>query len=294
MAHLLAAVWIAGVSVFFAIRIIEYHGLKHALNMFPVSDNERLYQLLAKTGLQEAKKNVRIIVHKSFTAPASAGYIHPVILLPDICLDDEELLGILIHESAHLQFKHLFIKLAMELICICFWWYPFLRRLASELAHALEMHSDQAVCAKLNQEQQKKYLNAIMKVFLKTGKTETPSAFTCCLFENRSSMDLQQRFRMILGGYYKKKEKKLPMIIAFALCIFLSSYIFIPQPYCEPTLEDYGPMEIPPENQFFYIKTDDGYDLYEYPERFLDHIQENGDCLPYLKIYKNIEDVKRK
>lgn len=290
----LIAVWFTGAAIFLIKRIREYCRLKRALDLLPASDNGHLYHLLAETGLQDPQKKIKIIVHKSFAVPTAAGYLHPVILLPDICLDDEELLGILIHEAAHIRSKHHLVKLVMELICICFWWDPFLKNLSIEAAHAMEMHSDQAVCAKLNEEQQKKYLHAITKIFINRNQTMSSSAFTCGLFEHSDNMDLQQRFRMILEKKYQSKTKKLPVIAVLALCTFLLSYAVIPQPYSEPTDADYGPIDKSPDQNFFYIETNDGYDLYEYPNRFLDHIYSQEDCLPWLKIYKDMDDVEKK
>ncbi|MDE7310695.1 MAG: M56 family metallopeptidase [Eubacterium sp.] len=293
-ALLLTTVWFTGAAVLFIRQILEYRRLKHVLYLLPASDDERLYYLLANAGLQKPLNHVKIIKHSSITSPASAGLIHPVILLPDICFDDEELLGIFIHEAAHLQLKHHLVKLVMELICICFWWNPILRDLFSETAYALEMHSDQTVCTKLNQKQQQKYLHAILKVFMNANQKESPSAFTCGLLEHPDSIDLQQRFRMILENRYQSKSKLLPGIAAFALCTFLLSYTFVLQPYSEPTPADYGHVDTSTDQNFFYIETDDGYDLYEYPERFLDHIDNKKNCLPWLQIYSDMEEMKQK
>lgn len=293
-AHLLTTAWITGAAVLLIRRIWEYQTLKHVLFMFPVSNNKHLYHLLTKAGLQRPKKNVKIIVHKSITTPASIGCIHPIILMPDIYFEDDELLGIFIHEAAHIQLNHHLVKLSIELICICFWWNPFFKDLFSETAYALEMHADQTVCKKLNQEQQRKYLHVIIKIFMHGDQKDFSSVFTCSFLEHADSIALKQRFQMILEDHYHSKNNSLSGIAVLAFCIFMLSYSFIPQPYSEPRTTDYGYIDTSTNQNFYYIKAENGFDLYEYPNRFLDHIDAKKDCLPWLQIYKNMEDMKRK
>ena len=90
------------------------------------------------------------------------------------------------------------------------------------------MHSDQAVRARLNREQQQKYLLAFIKVFQNQSRTKAAAAFTCGLMEHADGGELQQRFRMVLEGRYHSRPKSLPIIAALALCIFLSSYAIVP------------------------------------------------------------------
>lgn len=92
----------------------------------------------------------KIVVHNAIQSPVIVGGIRPIIILSNIPFDDEELLGIFIHEIAHYKHKHYFIKLVTGFVYICFWWNPLFRDLSSEMEHVLEMHSDKTVCKTLS------------------------------------------------------------------------------------------------------------------------------------------------
>ncbi len=54
-------------------------------------------------------------------------------------------------------------------------------------------------------------------------------------------------------------------------------------------------MEIPDEDcGLYFVKTKDGYDLYLYPEKFIDHMDEIQDTLQKLRIYSSTEEANKK
>lgn len=294
-AFLLGIIWFAGAVIIAARRISTYHRFRHLLDFLPAAEDKRLYQFLATADKESQSKIRKIIVHSAVESPAIVGCIHPVIILPDIDFEDEELLGIFIHEIAHYKHKHHFIKLVTEIICICFWWNPLLKKLSPETAHALEMHADKTACAKLTQPQQRKYLSAIIKVIGNINQANISNAFSCSFVEETEEAKLKQRFIMILGNHYKNKRKYNLIVLACVLTIFLLSYSFVLQPYSESTSADFGNTESPTsDSNYYFIKTKKGYDFYEYPERFIVHMNEIPATLKGMKIYKNIEEKKRK
>ena len=239
-ALLLATIWFSGAAIIAVRHIRTYHRFRHLLDFLPAAEEKRLYQLLAEADKENHPRIRKIIVHSAVESPAIVGCTHPVIILPDIDFEDEELLGIFIHEMAHYKYKHHFIKLVTEIICICFWWNPFLKKLSSETAHALEMHADKTVCTKLTCPQQKKYLSGIMKVIGNINHPNMSNVFSCSLVEETEEARLKQRFKMILGNHYQNKRKYNFIVLSCVLTIFLLSYSFVLQPYSNPTPADYG------------------------------------------------------
>ena len=184
-AFLLGIIW-SSRAIIIAVRHIRiYCRFRHLLDFLPAAEDKRLYQLLATADKENHPRIRKIIVHSSVESPAIVGCTHPVIILPDIDFEDEELLGIFIHEMAHYKYKHHFIKLVTEIICICFWWNPLLKKLSSETAHALEMHADKTVCTKLTQPQHKKYLSGIIKVIETIYHPNISNVFSCSLIANQ-------------------------------------------------------------------------------------------------------------
>lgn len=292
-AFFLGIIWFFGTVIIAVRHIRTYRRFRHLLAFLPADEEKRLYQLLAAADGENRSRIRKIIVHSAVESPAIIGCIHPVIILPDIDFEDEELLGIFIHEMAHYKYKHHFIKMVTEIICICFWWNPLLKKLSSETAHALEMHADKIVCTKLAQPQHKKYLSGIMKVIGNINHPNISNVFSCNLVEETEEARLKQRFKMILGNHYQNKRKYNFIVLACVLTIFLLSYSFVLQPYSNPTPADYGNTESPTsDSNYYFIKTKKGYDFYEYPERFIVHMDEIPDTLKGMRIYKNINEVK--
>lgn len=293
-AFLLGIIWFAGAVIIAARRTRTYHRFWHLLNFLPAAEDKRLYQFLAAADKESQPKICKIIVHSAVKSPAIVGCIHPVIILPDIDFEDEELLGIFIHEMAHYRHKHHFIKLVTESICICFWWNPLLKKLSPETAHALEMHADKTACAKLTQPQQRKYLSRIIKVIGNINQPNISNAFSCSFVEETEEAKLKQRFIMILGNHYKNKRKYNLIVLACILTIFLLSYSFVLQPHSEPTPADFGYTEPIDKKRYYIIETENGYDFYEYPNRLIDHMENIGEELKHLQVYKSKEEAKKK
>lgn len=295
LATLLGIIWFSGAVMIAARHARAYCRFRHLLDFLPATEDKRLYQLLAAAAKENQPRIRKIIVHRGVESPAIVGCRHPVIILPDIDFEDEELLGIFIHEMAHYKYKHYFIKLAAEIICICVWWNPLLKKLSSETAHALEMHADKIVCTKLTQPQRIKYLSGITKVIGKISHPNLSNVFSCSLVEETAEEKLKQRFKMMLGNHYQNKRKYNFIALVCVLSVFLLSYSFVLQPHSEPSAADYGNFEIPtPDCNYYFIETKKGYDLYEYPERFLAHMNKIPSTLNSMKIYNKKKEIKIK
>lgn len=286
--------WALGTILLIFKHIRDYYHFKHLLNFLPASEEKHLYDIFSQSNVNNCLNNVKIIVHSAVPSPSIVGYIHPIIILPNINFDDDELLGIFIHESTHYKYKHHLIKLITEFICICFWWNPLFQELSSEIAHVLEMHSDKVVYSKLNQKQQKKYLACIIKVLKNMNDRNTIPAFSCSLVEKKNEEKLQQRFKMMLENNYPNKRKFNVIIMPFVLSIFLLSYAFVFQPYNEPTLADWGPMDTTPNSNYYFIETKEGYALYDSTNHFITYMVNIDESLKNLKIYKNTEEIEKK
>ena len=122
----------------------------------------------------------------------------------------------------------------------------------------------------------------------------TIPAFSCSLVEKKNEEKLQQRFKMMLENNYPNKRKFNLIIMPFVLSIFLLSYAFVFQPYSEPTLADWGAMDTTPNSNYYFIKTKQGYDLYDYTNKFITSMDNIDESLKGLKIYKNIKELERK
>ncbi len=292
--RILISVWILGAVIIMIRNLKRSICFWRSIQFFTVSQDIHLYDLLKRTNLWNSSKPISIIVDEHIKSPAITGFVHPVIFLPDISFNDDQLLGIFTHELAHYKLKHQFVKLAASIIQICFWWNPAFHTLSSEVTHALEMHSDKAVCSRLNHAQQREYLYGISKVLENKISQELTAPFCCSLIKDDNAEKLLQRFEMIKGNHYQSKKKLQFMAIPFIAAVFIFSYAFVVQPYSEPTPEDIGEVDALDADSYFFVETEKGYDLYDFSYNFVFHMEDYPDeYFREVKIYKNMEDVKK-
>lgn len=286
---ILSIIW--GIGTIFIIfrHVIGYFRFKHLLNFLPETENRHLYDILQQINKRKFGANAKIIVHDSIESPAIFGITKPVILLPNMQFSDDELLAIFIHESTHQRYGHCIIKYIAEFIRSCFWWNPLFKEMALEVSHVLEMHSDKAVCRKLNAKQQKEYLFCIARVSSNIRSSFSP--ITCNLVEENNEEKLKQRFKMILDGSYQSTKKCNLLIIPILIIMFLLSYSAVLQPYSLPDKADIGPND-QINSECYLVETENGYNLYDSTDQFIAPIKYLDENLNGLKIYKNLEDVK--
>jgi Antirepressor regulating drug resistance, predicted signal transduction N-terminal membrane component len=293
-------IWILPATFIIYRHIKEYLHFKHALDIMPATEDQHLYNIFEKADIHNNIPDIKIIVHAYVNSPAIIGIFHPVIILPDISFNDNELLSIFMHEISHYKYKHQFIKLIMEFICAIFWWNPLFKKLSSELSHAMELQSDKAVCLNLNHKQKKEYLQAIAKVAGNTKNKNLTPPCLCSILEKDDGKNLLQRFRMITENNYHTRKKLDIIIIPLIISLFLLSYLFIFQPFSEPTLNDIENGEIDlstdttDNEECFIIKSDNEYNLYNSSGELLGGvIPGNLHYLDGIKIYENKEEANK-
>lgn len=297
---IIVLIWVLP-AIFIIYKLIkEYLHFKHTLDIMPSSKDQHLYNIFEKADIHNNIPGIKIIVHAYVNSPAIIGIFHPVIILPDISFNDNELLSIFMHEISHYKYKHQFIKLIMEFMCAIFWWNPLFKKLSSELSHAMELQSDKAVCLNLNHKQKKEYLQAIAKVAGNTKNKNLTPPCLCSILEKDDGKNLLQRFRMITENNYHTRKKLDIIIIPLIISLFLLSYLFIFQPFSEPTLNDIENGEIDlstdttDNEECFIIKSDNEYNLYNSSGELLGGvIPGNLHYLDGIKIYENKEEANK-
>lgn len=291
-------IWILPAILIIYKHIKEYLRFKHTLDIMPSSEDQHLYNIFEKADIHNNIFGIKIIVHAYVNSPAIIGIFHPVIILPDISFNDNELLSIFMHEISHYRYKHQFIKLIMELIYGVFWWNPLFKKLSSELSHAMELQADRTVCLNLDHSQKKEYLQAISRVAGNAKNKNLTPPCLCSILEENPGENLLQRFKIITENKYQNKKKLDIIIISLIIALFFLSYSYVPQPFSEPSPEDMSSGEADTSidgkdaDEFFIIPTDNGYDLYSYPGKFIGGLTPGN--LPYLdgiKIYENKKEA---
>lgn len=242
--YLLISIWII-VSIILLIQlIINYFRLNRDIANLSCTKDEKLDEILMEIGRKE-KKSLRVEVVKSqeVDTPLGVGIIRKKILIPDREYDSRDLFYILRHEYIHHKNRDLFVQLLVNILCVLYWWNPFVYLLRRDIEHSFEMRCDQMVVGGMNDEEIADYLETLLKVFrLKKKCSKGEKHVTGALGIIRSNQDnIRSRFQTLLRESafdYKTYGKQVAVIIM--VIILVLSYSFIIQPAIMPSDADMG------------------------------------------------------
>lgn len=267
--YLLISIWII-VSIILLIQlIINYFRLNRDIANLSCTKDEKLDEILMEIGRKE-KKSLRVEVVKSqeVDTPLGVGIIRKKILIPDREYDSRDLFYILRHEYIHHKNRDLFVQLLVNILCVLYWWNPFVYLLRRDIEHSFEMRCDQMVVGGMNDEEIADYLETLLKVFrLKKKCSKGEKHVTGALGIIRSNQDnIRSRFQTLLRESaldYKTYGKQVAVIIM--VIILVLSYSFIIQPAIMPSDADMGigpgVYEVETSGSYIMHHTDGSYEL---------------------------------
>lgn len=133
---------------------------------------------------------------KSVSGPMLAGFVRPVLVLPDGYLQNKHLRFALAHETLHFQRRDLWVKLGAVAACIVHWYHPLVYLLRHELDTWCELSCDERLAVDFSHDQRKAYGFAILDVL------------------ERKQQQFQTIFCSPLGGDTRKIERRLSMLLS--------------------------------------------------------------------------------
>lgn len=232
--QLIAFAWIAGVIYTAKQKISGYFYCKKMLKekiFFPSGTIKSAYQKATKRVfadnhiLKRKELECKFAIMEQVNSPAVFGYFHPVILLPPISYTEQELEHIICHELFHIKHKDFILKIIRDILCIVYWWNPFISKIFPALMDQLqELYVDYDMNKMSDKEQKLAYLKTIQHtvkhaVASKNKKLNALYSF-CDINYNESVM---QRLYFITQFHLKKISKRIVAIIGIVICLsFLS------------------------------------------------------------------------
>lgn len=242
--HLLTGIWII-VSIILLIQlVISYFRMNRDVAKLSCTKDEKLDEILMEIG-QKEKKSLKVEVVKSpgVDIPLGVGIIQKKILIPDREYDKKDLFYILRHEYMHHKNQDLFVQLLVNILCVIYWWNPFVYLLRRDIEHSFEMRCDQMVVHGMSDEEIADYLETLLKVLrLKKKYSKGENHVTGALGIIRSNRDdIKIRFQTLLRESaldYKNYGK--PVAATVMVLILALSYSFIIQPKISPSDTDMG------------------------------------------------------
>ena len=267
--HILSGIWIIVSITLFIQLVLHYFRLNQNIAGLSCTKDEKLDKILREIG-QKEKKSLKVEVVKSqgVNTPLGVGIIRKKILIPNKEYNSRDLFYILRHEYMHHKNQDLFVQLLVNILCVLYWWDPFVYLLRKNIEHGFEMRCDQMVVRGMNDEEIADYLETLLKVFrLKNKCSKSEKHVMGALGIIRSNRDdIRSRFQTLSReSAFNYKTYGKQVAAAIMVTILILSYSFIIQPEILPSDTDmgigHGVYELEPSGSYIMHHTDGSYEL---------------------------------
>lgn len=194
----------------------------------------------------------------AYRSPFIVGLVHPTIVLTQSAFECKNLEFIIRHEAEHFFHKDLWIKYLVEVICIIYWWNPFVYILKKEFDSVLELRNDVCVTEKLNEDKKLEYLNCLLDIAKMNYRYEDKNLFLA--FSRGAKIgNLEQRFDFILNKYATDRRHIYPIYLVASIMVMIMSFSFILEAYRIDVPVESSTFAITPENAYILEKDNQFY-----------------------------------
>lgn len=235
------------------------------------TEDTELNNILDEICTDKEKRNIKIVQTAAVEVPCCIGTFEKRILIPDKKYSREELHYIILHEYTHLDNKDILTIQLINILCIVFWWNPFVYILKGDMYQSIEIRCDQTVTKKLKSAERGNYLTVILKEYKASvqEKEFRKPAGAMPLFEDHSD-HLIERFRLVAEGKQSGSRIGRILVPVIAVALLVLSYSLILQPRYDVPENTYTI-----ENEFEDINQDNAY-LYVSDGKYYLHCEQGN------------------
>lgn len=235
------------------------------------TEDTELNNILDEICTDKEKRNIKIVQTAVVEVPCCMGILEKRILIPDKKYSREELHYIILHEYTHLDNKDILTIQLINILCIVFWWNPFVYILKGDMYQSIEIRCDQTVTKKLKSAERGNYLAVILKEYKASvqEKEFRKPAGAMPLFEDHSD-HLIERFRLVAEGKQSGSRIGRILVPVIAVALLVLSYSLILQPRYDVPENTYTI-----ENEFEDINQDNAY-LYVSDGKYYLHCEQGN------------------
>lgn len=219
------------------------------------SQKRQLSRVVESLPFRESRRlPIRISYSSQAAVPMGIGLRRRIVLLPCLDYTDEELYYILLHEFTHFANHDLYIKMGVCILCIFFWWNPFVYLLRRNLDEVLEIKCDLCATASMTNMEKADYLSVIISSLERAPDVIAPMGHlpNARLIDVHKKELLKKRF--VLTASSGKSHGTV--FVLLAAVSFLISYSFLLQPKypapAEDIATDQNSFEMTPDNTVLY------------------------------------------
>lgn len=237
IAQLLGGIWLAGVLVLLLLYARQYYKAAAYFEKMRQSSDPDVKAAFQKV-CGETTSRIVVVQTPAVQVPCCMGLIRKRILIPDKNYTVQELYYIILHEYNHLNNHDILLMQLINILCILFWWNPFIYLLKKDMSQNIEMRCDQMVVKRISDEERAEYLEVILKEFQESTKERrTGYAGIAQLLELHGD-GMVERFEKVAKPQEASKKGTI-IICSIEVFLLVISYLWILQPYYEAPSEDY-------------------------------------------------------
>ncbi|MBM6947502.1 M56 family metallopeptidase [Mordavella massiliensis] len=220
-------------------------------------------------------KQVKIAVVPFPVSPGITGICNPVLILPEVDgFSKKELTYIFDHELYHYKKHDLALLLLIDIVCCIHWWNPLVYMMKKWFCLAMEITNDQAIMQGRDSADRLEYASLIIKISKKLQDAQNTPVYNLDFVGSRpSQLGLRIRYlykdadnKTYLSAIRSLKFLFLTMLLVFSLFFVIESEATVTPADAE------GSVVITEENSYF-IKSENGYDLYVEGKYFTSFIE---------------------
>jgi beta-lactamase regulating signal transducer with metallopeptidase domain/uncharacterized membrane protein YkoI len=236
-------VWCAVALAVFLYHIFQYIRFTRMIKRWGKVPEDALVTETFRTSLSDAGLAGRAIdlrICGFVSSSMLTGFFHPVVLIPDAPLDEDELKFIFAHELTHYKRKDLIVKLLAVAVKSVNWFNPLAYWLCAAVQTEGETCCDEAVLKGADLENRRYYSEVIISMI--GEKMAARTAFTTCFYAGKSNMKRRLDFIMDNG----KKIKGFAIIgVACVLALTLTAGSVLVISQARGITSEASPLQIP-------------------------------------------------
>lgn len=211
--------WLLGVIIVLFVNITGYVGFSRALNKNSRPAEERDKRILHE--LAQGKRLPGLVRNRWINTPMLMGFLKPVIVIPDLALDDKQLVNILRHELTHLRRFDIVVKWFTLIVVSIHWFNPFIYFIKKEMNQACEFACDEAVIRGFSNAEKQSYGDTLIAV---VAENNVRTGFLQATMSEQKKT-LKDRLQAIMA--YKTKSKFAVSVSVLLLLAAIGTAVFL-------------------------------------------------------------------
>lgn len=213
---LLTALWLAGGALFLGAQAVCYTRYARRLRRDArAPEREALRAVFERTARAlDIARPIPLRISPAADCPMLAGFVRPVLYLPDESMSPRDAAFVIRHELTHYKHHDLWLKLALVLARAVQWFNPLVHLMAYFAQEDIELACDDAVARGMSRAQRRAYGETILRAAAVQAKRR---ALVSCFTGGKKT--LMHR----LEGLFDKRAKKRGMVLVLAMAVLVVS-----------------------------------------------------------------------